>query len=43
MHTITDFITTHADQDHSGAGPSEAEDCATLQVNLQARCTAAAR
>jgi uncharacterized protein (AIM24 family) len=35
MHSISDFITTHADQDRPGAGPFEVENRATLQVNLQ--------
>lgn len=35
MHSISDFLATHADQDHPGAGPFEVENRATLQVNLQ--------
>jgi Mitochondrial biogenesis AIM24 len=34
-HSISAFITTHADQDRPGAGPFEVENRATLQVNLQ--------
>jgi uncharacterized protein (AIM24 family) len=35
MHSLSSFITTHADQDRPGAGPFEVENRATLQVNLQ--------
>lgn len=35
MHSISSFITTHADQDRPDAGPFEVENRATLQVNLQ--------
>jgi hypothetical protein len=35
MHSISDFITTHADQDCPDAGPFEVENRTTLQVNLQ--------
>jgi uncharacterized protein (AIM24 family) len=35
MHSISDFITTHADQDRPDAGPFEVENRATLQVNLK--------
>jgi uncharacterized protein (AIM24 family) len=35
MHSISDFITTHTDQDRPDAGPFEVENRATLQVNLQ--------
>jgi hypothetical protein len=35
MPSISDFITTHADQDRPCAGPFEVENRATLQVNLR--------
>lgn len=35
MHSISDFLSTHADQDRPNAGPFEVENRATLQVNLQ--------
>jgi uncharacterized protein (AIM24 family) len=35
MHSITDFITTHTDQDRPDAGPFEVENRATLQINLR--------
>jgi uncharacterized protein (AIM24 family) len=35
MHSLTDFVTTHADQDRPDAGPFEVENRATLQINLQ--------
>jgi hypothetical protein len=34
MHSIADFIATHADQERN-AGPFEVENRATLQINLQ--------
>lgn len=34
MHSVSDFIATHADQERN-AGPFEVENRATLQVNLQ--------
>jgi len=35
MHSISSFITTHADQHRPDAGPFEVENRATLQINLQ--------
>lgn len=35
MHSLSSFLTTHADQDRPDAGPFEVENRATLQVNLQ--------
>jgi uncharacterized protein (AIM24 family) len=34
-HSLSSFLTTHADQDRPAAGPFEVENRATLQVNLQ--------
>jgi hypothetical protein len=35
MPSISDFVTTHADQERPGAGSFEVENHATLRVNLQ--------
>jgi uncharacterized protein (AIM24 family) len=35
VHSLSSFLTTHADQDRPDAGPFEVENRATLQVNLQ--------
>jgi uncharacterized protein (AIM24 family) len=35
MHSISSFVSTHADQDRPGAGPFEVENRAMLQVKLQ--------
>jgi hypothetical protein len=43
MHSLSDFITTHADQDRPDAGPFEVENSATPQVNLHGTIYAKAR
>jgi hypothetical protein len=35
MHSLTDFLITHADHDRPDAGPFAVENRATLQINLQ--------